>query len=155
MNQKPKSFSTPDSPISQQHGTAAVVVLPDGICAGVYIGFRDGGPEAEPYDPGGCPFRQFQGGNDMAGLPLMAGGPGGDTDALTAQIIDNILTGPARKRDGEDMGRRAVSHKVQVRDGRKFFYRIGFQFTKMPLVLQPAVLFWLPRISTNMTKYFE
>lgn len=74
--------------------------------------------EAQADYPAGDLLRQLQSCDHVTGLALVAGGAGGDADALAAQVIDNILAGPAYERDGEDMGRAAGSGEdFQVGDG--------------------------------------
>ena len=48
--------------------------------------------------------RQAHGREHMAPMALGAGRPGGDADALAAEVIDNVLAGVARQGEGEDMG---------------------------------------------------
>ena len=60
-----------------QHGETALLVLPEGSRQGVNVlpgGLR---AEADPDGPGGDLLGQAHGGEDMAGLPLVAGGTGG------------------------------------------------------------------------------
>ena len=67
------------------------MVPPEGLDAGVDLRLGSAGSEAEADDPGGHPLGQLQGGDDMAGLALVAGGPGGDADALGSQVVDDVL----------------------------------------------------------------
>ena len=93
-------------------------MLPEGGCAAVDV--RSGGlrAEAQADDAAGDLLRQLQGGDDMAGLALVAGGAGGDADALLPQVVDDVLAGPAHQGDGEHVGRPAGSGEdLQIGDG--------------------------------------
>ena len=47
----------------------------------------------------------------MAGLPLMAGGAGGDADALRAQLRDDVAAGVAYQRHRQNVGRGTAAHR--------------------------------------------
>ena len=53
----------------------------------------------------------------MAGLALVAGGAGGDADAPAAQVVDDVLAGPARQRHRQNVGGRAVGDALAVGNG--------------------------------------
>ena len=52
--------------------------------------------EAHADDARGGLFVEPEGADDMAGLALVAGGAGGDADALRAEIGDDVRAGPRR-----------------------------------------------------------
>ena len=98
---------------------------PEGLGTGVDVRLGGAWSKAEADHPGGHPLGELQGGNDMAGLALVAGGPGGDADALGSQVVDDVLAGPARQGDGQDMGGRPRPHGNHVRDIEQFLPGVG------------------------------
>ena len=78
-------------------------MIPEGLRTGVDLGEGGLGAEAPPDDTGSHPLRQAQSRHDLTGLSVMTGGAGGDADALTAQIVHHVLTGPARHGNGQDL----------------------------------------------------
>ncbi len=61
----------------------------------------------------------------MAGLPPVAGGPGGDADPLAAELGDNVLAGVAGQGQGQNVGRVRRAHKTQIRYGPQLLPGVG------------------------------
>ena len=116
-------------------------MIPESLRAGVDVRKSSLRAEAQPDDTGGHPLGQMQRRHHLAGLAMMTGGAGGDADALTAQIVHHVLTGPARHGSGQDMGGLAVPDNLEVRNGRQLFHGVGLDLSHvMQFVLQmPAI----------------
>ena len=74
------------------------------LVQGVDVTLRGFRPEAEPQHPGGGPFIQPQSGIATAGLAPVTGRPGGEAEALVAEIPHHHLAGVPRQGDGADVG---------------------------------------------------
>ena len=99
-------------PSENYRGTAL-----EGLDAGVDLlpgGLRT---EAQAHHAAGGLFGQMQRGHHLAGLALVAGGAGGDADALRAELGDDVRARIADERDGEDMRGVAVPDAHHAIDG--------------------------------------
>ena len=98
---------------------------------GIDLLFGGFGAEAEANHTAGNLFGKLQRCNDMAGLTLMAGGTGGNADALSGKIVDNVLAGPADQRNGEDMRCGSVGNQLQIGDLRELCCSVSFNLCHM------------------------
>ena len=76
------------------------MVTAERVGGGVNIGADRFGAETQTNDALLHTARQSQSFHDVTGQSFMTGGPGGNADSLRRQVIDDILTGPARQGDG-------------------------------------------------------
>ena len=63
----------------------------------------------------------------MAGLALVAGGAGGDAEALGGQVVDDVLAGPARQRDRQNVGGSAVRDHRQIGNGSETLHSVSLE----------------------------
>ena len=100
-----------------KHGEAPGLVLQEGVRQGVDVLPGGLGAKADADGPGGGLFIQAHGGENVACLSPVAGGPGGNADALLPKVADDVLAGVARQGHGEDVGRVRFPDKHKALNG--------------------------------------
>ena len=93
------------------------MVLPQGGGQLVDLLFGALGAKADADDAAGGLLGQLQGCHHVAGLTLVAGGAGGDADALAAEVGDDVGAGPAHQGHGQHVGCRALAGDDEVGNG--------------------------------------
>ena len=76
----------------------------------------------------------------MAGLAPVAGGPGGDADALGPQVRDDVGAGVPHQGHRQDVGGLPLPHRHHPGNGQKFLPAIGFDVRHMPELLRQILL---------------
>ena len=116
------------------------MVAAQGLGAGSDVSLGGLRAEAQADDAPGNALGQVQGGHYMAGLALMAGGAGGDADALAAQVVDDVLAGPPRQGHRQNVRGGAAADDLKVRDGGKLLRRVGLDLGYVGELLRKIIL---------------